>query len=436
MSPARRHAKAGVSIAALRIGNAVLALGISVLLTRQIGAEGFGTYAYALVLLALAALPVSNGWSMLLLRVSAVARGSRDWHETRGLGRRGLQYALVVSAAAALACALLAWQGWMPAAIGLVPALLLAGVLLCDQWSALRMALLRGLERPVLAQLPEMVVRPLLLLAALGAWALLWPGSLSVDRVFIALAAAAVGGLVAGLLILRSVAPAELRSAAPRFDDRRWFGAARALAANAGLFVLSGYTDILILGLLGSLADVGVYRVATQLAVFCALGYTSVNMVANQRFAAVHGSGRLDKLQHEATVMARLGFAGNLGLALVISALGHWLIPMAFGPQFSAAVVPLWILSAGQVINAAAGMPNALLNMTGNETVVTRIVGGCALAGAALCAMGVLWLGAIGAALAVLLTVTLTNAALWKAARDRLGVDASVLGLALQLPRS
>lgn len=422
----RGNARAGVGIAGLRLGNAMLGLGVSVALTRMLGAEAFGHYAYAVILLAIAAVPISNGWGMLVLRLASASRATQDWRETRGLVLRGAQYAVLIAISGGAAGLAMLWVRGEAAPLGALALALLMAVLLCDQLSALRMALLRGLNQQVLGQFPEMLVRPVILILMLLVADRWWPGSVGLDMAFAALACASAVALFVGAATLRRVAPAAMRTVPPLNADRRWFSAARTMSANAGLFIVSAFTDVLILGLLSTAADVGVYRVAAQVALFSNLAYTSINMVANQRFAFIWASTDRQRLQQEATSLARLAFGGNLTLSVGISAVAPPLVPMVFGPEFATAVPSLWVLAAAQVVNAAAGMPSALLTMTGHEAVVTRVIALTMLIGAVVCAVSVYSYGAIGAAWSTLLTVTISNLALWWTARRHIGVDSSI----------
>src|SRR6185369_737136 len=128
------------------------------------------------------------------------------------------------------------------------------------------------------------------------------------------------------------------------------------LAANSGLLVLNSYVDVLLLGAFGTMEQVGVYRIATQVALLSGFAYTALNMLAVPRFSYLRASGSPGELQHSAVFMARLALLGTLPLPLVFAFFGPAIVTAVFGASFAAACAPAFPLFAAQVVNAAAGM--------------------------------------------------------------------------------
>jgi O-antigen/teichoic acid export membrane protein len=60
-------------------------------------------------------------------------------------------------------------------------------------------------------------------------------------------------------------------------------------------------------------------------------------------------------------------FLTAISAGLFFLLLGRPALSFIFGPEFGAAYLPLLILCAGQLVNAATGCAILLLNMTGNE---------------------------------------------------------------------
>lgn len=152
----------------------------TVLLTRLMGAEGYGIYAYAYALITLLAMPAHAGLPDLVMRETArglvqkrpdVVKGAWHW-----AGRVVAGLSLVVALIAGPF--LVAWQGGLSSPRGQTMAWALALVPLIALGN-LRGASLRGLQRIVAGQLPEFFLRPGLFLLLLGAMALWFPGRLS-----------------------------------------------------------------------------------------------------------------------------------------------------------------------------------------------------------------------------------------------------------------
>ena len=423
--------RTGLGIAGLRGINALLGFGVLLILSHALGPAGLGAYALCLTILSIAAIPVGNGWSTLLLSQTASALKGNSWRRVRGVAVRGGQLGgLITLAGLAIAVAMvMVLGGGTPAAVTYLTAILLAVILLFDQLSALRIALLRGMDHPVLAQIPDMLIRPVVLGSGLVVIVLFTSEPLALELVLCVLGLGSAIAFLAGARMLGRSAPAALKVSVATYDDPAWFRSAAVFTGTAAITVLNGHVDILLLAALVGADEVGQYRIALQVAVVSGLAYTSLNMIATQRFAALHASGNLEGLRLAATSFARLASLCAVPLPIVIFAAGDWLIPMIFGPRFSPALAPMLVLVVAQLVNAAAGMARSLLMMTGGERLVLQWSAIALVVNVALCTIIIPNLGGVGAALANAISLTVWNIALWVIAWRRMRVDTSVMGM-------
>lgn len=430
----RRLLAASLSTILIRSAGAALGLGVTVALGRLLGPSDLGVYALMVTTVTLLAIPIGSGWQRLLLRAASGAHGVGEWGESLGLERRGQQLGIafaLVGAAAALALHLAGWPEAVRAAS--VPVILSLGVvLLADQLSALRTALLRAYERAALGQLPEMLVRPAAQLALLAV-ALLAGASADVELAVHTLAGGAAVAFVVGAVLLHRKRPAVARAAQPVYRTRAWLGSAGAMGANSLFSVLNAQASLLLIGLLGTTHDAGLYRVGLQVSLVAGMGYTAITMVAYQRFAYFGALRDEAGATHAAHLLARLAFACTVPLPLILLVAGEPLFAWLFGADFVPAAGVAQMLNLGQVVNAAVGMSGALLVMNGRETVVTRATMGAMAVNVVL---GVLLVprhdalgGAMGAAIASCASLTALNVATLVAARRVTGIDTSILGL-------
>ena len=152
-------------MALVRIAGMGFGLLVTVVMGRYLGAEGLGIYGYCVILLSLLAVPVSNGWATLTLRAASRAMHDQQWQHAKGLMQRGAQLSVLL-AVFAFVLGLLVYGVFAQSGsefLSVTVLGLLAFVLCFDQLSALRLAVLRGLQHPVWGQAPEMLVRPLLI---------------------------------------------------------------------------------------------------------------------------------------------------------------------------------------------------------------------------------------------------------------------------------
>lgn len=429
--------QAGVGVAAVRLVGMAAGFALTVVLARVLGPKGVGSYGYTMMLLTLAAVPVNNGWATLLLRTTARARGGRNWQdgtanwgEVVGLLRWGLWLALGLTVLElSLGLLILGPSGQGVLSFGALA--LLAGILLFDQLSGLRLAVLRGLDHPVWGQMPEMLLRPLLILGFFLLLTALHPDTPRLFDAFLALIGAAAVAALIGWLILWHKAPNVLRCAAPEPFMPVWTRSAALLAGNAGLVMLNAQIDFVMLGLLGTPEDLGHYRVAMQIGLLSGFVYTALNMIAMQRLAYLFASGSQDELQRSATFLARLAFLGALPLPLIFGFWGESILLALFGIGFEAALPPLMWLLGVQVLSAGVGFAHATLVMAGREGRILPLTALCVVINAGLCLLLIPRLGLEGASIASFIALGTWNILLLVNALVLRGVDSSIFGILL-----
>jgi len=420
-----------VMVGLARLAGIGLGLLVTVVIARKLGPSGLGAYGYAVMVLALLATPISNGWSTLVLRRVSAALHDGEWATAKGTLVLGTQIAAILTACVWVVAYLttLLPKPSLPAYWNLTTVSLLAAVLFCDQLGALRMSVLRGLNLPVWGQLPEVLLRPGLIVicfSILGFWL---HERISLQDAFLALVLAATASAVAGGVILWKKAPRAFSTSAAAFHKREWIGTSAVLAGNSGLILLNSYVDVLMLGALSTLEELGIYRVAMQVSLFSGFAYTVLNMLAMQRFAYLRAKGDQKALKDSAVFMARLALAGSIPLPLIFAVFGKDILGLVFGPAFVPAIVPMFVLFANQAILASFGMVRTLLVMSGRESSLLRYILICIGINFALCFLLVPLWGSLGAALATTASSLAWNLLIWSFALREIKIDSSVLGL-------
>jgi len=405
----------------------VLGLLLAVLLARLLGVSGYGVYAFVFAVVSLISMPARMGLPPLVVRETARGETSGDWETVRGVwcwsNAIALGLSLLVVAAGTLAASL----GWIQEqplrdtlllGIWLVPLLAL---------SAIRSACLRGLRHVLAGILPAQVLRPGLM-AILLLMVMLLPGiAISPAGAMGLMLVSSLAALLLAAGLLRHYRPRAVVRARPRIQGQAWFRAAWPMGLTQGLQRLNRYTDVILLGLLAAAMDVGVYRVGAQGALLVSLGLTAWNMTLAPFVTRLHAAGDQQRLQKLAQRTAQAA----LGIGLLVGALfalyGEWLLVTLFGPDFREAYWPLLILACGQLANAGFGPTGLLLNMTGHERDVTRVVAVAAGLNVALNLALIPMFGAVGAALATSVSLAFWNVWLWWLTHGRLGIRCSAI---------
>lgn len=409
----------------LRIASTGLTFATSFVLARFLGLAGYSTYALALEWLTFLTVPAALGMDRFMVREVAVYRARAQWPELRGFLRWGNLAVLAASLAAAGSGALLVTV-FVSDRDGLRLSLYLAlAALPLTSLTTLRQAAMRGFDRIVGGQWPELILRPLLILALSTLGWLLLP-EFSAPWAVAALALGTVAAFLVGAALLSRVlqgAP----PAQPVYRSRAWLGTALPFMLISATYVLNNKVGVLLLGPLGEPTDVGLYQVASRGADLIALVLLAVNTAFAPTLARLYAQEKPRQLEHAVARSTRLITLVSLPVALGFIAFGGFFLAI-FGPEFTAARGTLTILCAGQLVNAATGTVATLLNMTGHERDTALVVGFSAAVNVSLNLLLIPRYGLNGAAAATALGTLVWNALLSYFVYRRLGFY-SVLGV-------
>ena len=414
--------------AGIRVVQAAIGFVTAIVLAKMLGPSGYGTYTFVMAVIAFVAMPTELGIPGLAVREIAMANARKDWSHMRGFIVRAHQTnAVLVIATLVLAIAALAIWGdrldidkrrcmWLGLLI--VPLLSLG---------SLRGAMLRGLRKTVLGQLPELIVRPLTLLLLISLLPLFGTELGTPVGVMSAQVISVTTAFLCGVVFFLRSRPAELARAEPRFGNQSLLIASIPFGLSAGMQLINGRTDVLVLGMFRADSDIGVYRVAVQIASVMVFAIKAVNVTQAPLIAHLYAKGDMQKLQ-------RMISKSSLGMALyalviliAIIFFGESIIRSFFGAEFMAAYVPLVILAVGQLVNVTMGSVASLLNMTGHERDTTRIVLIGAIVNVVLnFSLTPVW-GMTGAAVATASGLITWNMIMRRQVRKRIGIEPSPL---------
>lgn len=425
----RRHTVKLLGSAAIKGSGMGLTLLVSLLLARALGPHGYGLYSYAYAIVTLLVIPTTMGLPTLAIREASVARSGKDWPTLIGLTRWTGLAAIGGSLAMVAIGGAGAWfwsrhsttLSFPVFAWGLV---LLPGLVLSRTGGGG----LRGLGHVLAGQLPDASIRPgIFALFILGAL-FLAPGlKLNPGQAMALHALAACLAVLAAALLLRHNWPVPKGHAiVPRYRLRFWAASVIPLGLTTSIQVINRQADILLLGILGSASEVGIYRVAMQGALLIGFGLQAVNMVAGPQFARLHAQGNRADLQRVATNVARIALAFALPITILFILFGDRLLGTFIGPEYTGGAIPLAILSVGRLLEAATGSVMLMLNMTHNEGVVARIVAFAAIFNVLANLVLIPLFGMAGAATATTLTLVMWNILLVMQVYKRLGINNTV----------
>lgn len=409
-------AKSGV----LKFTNLGLGVLTTICVARLLPVSEVGTYSFYIAMATLLSVPAALGVPEVMVRELARRRDQNDWIGIRAL----LQWARRSVAVTAGLCiiGLVAWRALAGTSVPILDTVLVGCLVPLTALNASRGAALVGLGEPIKGQAPDLMLRPLLLLITL---LLGFPFVSGATDVLLFYVVATTGSFLAGtyLLLTRMRAQAKAPSLQALHTDRAaWTRAALPLGLIAGLYAANQQLDLLLLGLLSTSEDVGVYRIVSLMALIALVGQQLVRPVVAPRFASAWHANNLPELERTAVFASRVSLSIALAVGLTYLLCGPWMLGLLFGEEYRSGYAPLMILTVAQVANAAAGSTGNLLNMCGFERasllglivgLVTNIGLGIAL---------IPHYGVVGASVAALGAILVWNVFLWSTVRKRIGI--------------
>ena len=406
----------------LNVGSLVLNFASTLLLSRLLGAEGYGAYAFALAWALILTSVAGLGLSPLVIRQVAASSAKREWGAIRGMLRWSNALVVVASlvatvAAAAIGLALLRDDSKLfgPFLVGLLLVVPLS-------LTTLRQSAMQGVGRVILGRVPESLVAPGLLLVLVATVGLGRGDAFSAKWAMAMQVLATVCAFILGALLLARSLPADARVAAPEVHAPSWRRSALPLFALGLLFAANAQLGTIVLGVLGDTADVGVYSVATRLTAFIGFVMLAATYPLMPVVARLHAEGSDSEMRRLVAGAARTIFLLSLPLALGVVVFAEPLLAL-FGAEFGAGIGGVRLLAVGELMKAFVGLAGLVLVMTGHEAVLMRSVAAGVLANGVLALGLVPVLGVEGAALAAVVGIAVTQLLLEFGARKRVGVS-------------
>lgn len=382
--------------------------GIALLLARVLHADGYGLYNLALSVATLAASFAPLGLDIALIRYGAIASARGEIARLHA----NLRFVLTL----AFALSLLATGGILlfarPLANDVLKDARLTPLLLISALMVPTMALnrqlgaaLQGLRRIEYAVLAEQFGQPLIRLLLVGGLAIV---GLTAANALLAWVAACIATTVMLGWLLRRVLPPRRGVEKIRPEAKELLRFSLPVYFSNVVNSLGDHTQTLFLGALSTVSAVGVFAVASQLNLIGSIFHTSIVVASMALFAEAHDRGDRPGVERLYQTVSKWSVSLNLPLFLVVVAFPEALLAM-FGPEFRAGTIVLVVLAFSNLVNAATGTSGVVLDMTGHTFVkLVNASLGVVLALTLNFAL-IPPLGLLGAALAVVASVTAVN---------------------------
>ena len=183
---------------------------------------------------------------------------------------------------------------------------------------------------------------------------------------------------------------------------------------------LMSFTDKLMLGNMATTEEVGVYHTAFKLSMFAAVALMSINSIASPKFAEMFADNNLIGLQKVVRQSTKMIFWTSIPLVIIFFLFPEFLLGL-FGEEFKVGVTAFVFLSCGRLFSSFSGSVGNILQMTGNQDILAKILFIAAILNILLNLYLIPIYGIEGAAFASMLSLVFWNSAMIVAVKRKLG---------------
>lgn len=415
----------------LKVGAAGLGFINSILLARLLGPADFGLYSIVLSVVNFTSILAVLGLPIFVTREAAASAEHEQWNRLKGRLSAAHRWTLLaVLAILGVTTGLLVGGIVKPAVswqiIGI--AMMLLPLVAFNQ---LRAAILRGLHWVILSDIPELLLRPVMMLMLLIGSYLTAIHATAVHALGMQFASSGVA-LIAGSWWLVKLQPVQLKVATSEPPPQAWMLGALPFLFIAIIGTLQGQVPLYLIGYLKGAEQAGLFNAANQLVGLIAIGLYAINIPLQPQLAAAWARGDKQQAQRLVTETARIGTVIALVGVLTMLLFAETILRL-YGAQYVEAAYALRILAIGQMVKASAGACDILLMMIGYQKIVVLGRVFALLLMVVIASLSIPPFGLVGGALAAALGMIFLNVFFSLYAKTRLDLNTTIFNTKLNL---
>ncbi len=422
-----RSGRSAIFIFLIRVFSAALVYASQVLLARWMGAFEFGIFAYVWVWVIVLGSLTPLGFNTAILRFIPDLTEKKQYGLLRGVILRsrlivagtGLIVTVAGTGLVYLLRDYLDNYYVLPLVFGLVCVPLYA-------LAELNEGVARNYGWSDLAFLPVYILRPMLVLLAMGGITLLGNTPCGLSALLASIIASFLVLVLQTVLLVRRLNKTNPPAKA-QYRSKEWLIISLPILLVEGFYMLLAHIDTLMLQLFAPPEQVGIYFASAKTTGLIGFIYFAVTAVSAHKLAALHAKGESDKFKALVRQIIHWIFWPSLIASLAIYLLGEPILWL-YGPAFTAGYPVMLILLTGMLIRAATGPVEFMLNMTEHQVSTAWVLGITIVLNLTLNSILIPAYGMLGAASGTVASIAFSSLVLYFLVRRKLGVNAFIFG--------
>lgn len=417
----RRIARGSGIVFAGQIAGKLVGVLLQIVLSRGLGKALYGTYTLAISLMKILRELGGLGLQGGVVRFSAEAKGQGDTGRVRGTLLATLGIGTLASMVIALG--LYATSTWWATVVFTDPSLapILRAFSIATPFYVLTFLTsqaARGLQSMAADVSIGTVAQPFVNLVVVSSAFVL---GYQLDGAIAAFVASTIASAALGIYVLTRIFPALWNGPSPQFRVSRLVGYSLPVMGVSLTALFIDQADRVMIGILASTSDVGLYNIAALLATQVRFVLTAVSATFTPIISDLYHSGQREELRRLFQITTRWIVTLSLPLAIVLALFPEPLLWL-FGPSFLDGTSVVLVLTIGTFLNSSVGTIGLMLQMSDHERLVLIDNVASVILNVGLNLSLIPLYGPLGAAIATAITITTVNAVQVYQVHSRLGM--------------
>ena len=404
--------KGSTKIVAFRVIGYFVSYLLIYLITRNLGAEAMGTYSLVTTILLVTSILGNYGFDTTLVRFIASYISKGQWLAAKEIYHRSLRILLPVNII--LAVILFFAAPYMATYIFKDPGITLhirivSVIFIPFVLQKINVQVLRAYRKVATFAFFQNVSIFLFAAAFLGICLLFFKADDST----------AVWGYAIGTVLTTILSQIDLnrsiKKQAVDTDPKVEFITSKSLISISGALFLgtsmvqiTNWSDTIILGIMSSTVNVGVYNTALKVANLTSLSLLAITSMSTPKFAEYFSNNDMESLKKVTNQTTKLIFWTSAPFLIVILLFPSFIMGI-FGEEFGSGSVTLILIAIGQFVNAISGSVGSFLKMTGKQVFFRNVMTYTMLLSIGLNILLIPKFGINGVAFATMLTTIIKN---------------------------
>lgn len=415
-------------LASARAIGAVCVLMVSLLITRSLGAETMAHYSLYLAAASIISVLLPIGFHAIASMIVSEYDACSNWRDQISF----IKYAQKLIGIMALAlfpfalCFIYVFRGTSEYDL-LSITLLAVSSAIAMAYTYLHAGTLIGMQKQFSGQLPDMALRPVLLLIAIAVLITFDQGASEFKVLLISSAVIWIAALVQWYMLRQAMTERATKptNTVVEEDRKKWWDLAPSWMVVSLLWEYFVEVHMLIAGLLVAPGEVALLYICFRLRQFAGFGFTAIESLLMPKIFSANAIKDIDERQSLIQTFNWLSLAYASAALIGVVIIGPHMLG-AFGEEFKAGQGIFLVLIGTLVVRAIFGPAHLILGMNRNPVLVAKILGCSLVISLVLCFGGFQFGGVNMIAIGFFAASVFTSVAMWAFAKQKSGINCAI----------